>query len=195
MKYQILGSPAVPDMPWQEKPADCGDIPVWRYSENPIISRNPIPGVARVFNSAVAPYGDGFIGVFRGEQKDGVSFIYLGRSADGIHWSFSEEKIHFQDEAGEEFMPRYAYDPRLVRIDSTYYLIWCQDFYGAAIGMAKTEDFKVFTRLENPFLPFNRNAVLFPRKIGGTYRLLSRPSDNGHTPFGDIYISESPRES
>ena len=192
MKYQILGSPAVPDMPWQEKPADCGDIPAWRYTENPIIGRNPIPGVARVFNSAVAPYGDGFIGVFRGEQKDGISFIYLGRSADGIHWNFSEEKIHFQDEAGEEFMPRYAYDPRLVRIDSTYYLIWCQDFYGAAIGMAKTEDFKVFTRLENPFLPFNRNAVLFPRKIGGTYRLLSRPSDNGHTPFGDIYISESP---
>ena len=139
MKYQILGSPAVPDMPWQEKPADCGDIPVWRYTENPIIGRNPIPGVARVFNSAVAPYGDGFIGVFRGEQKDGISsFIYLGRSADGIHWNFSEEKIHFQDEAGEEFMPRYAYDPRLVRIDSTYYLIWCQDFYGAAIGMAKT---------------------------------------------------------
>ena len=124
MKYQILGSPAVPDMPWQEKPADCGDIPVWRYTENPIIGRNPIPGVARVFNSAVAPYGDGFIGVFRGEQKDGISFIYLGRSADGIHWNFQKEKIHFQDEAGEEFMPRYAYDPRLVRIDSTYYLIW-----------------------------------------------------------------------
>ena len=75
MKYQILGSPAVPDMPWQEKPADCGDIPVWRYTENPIIGRNPIPGVARVFNSAVAPYGDGFIGVFRGEQKDGISLF------------------------------------------------------------------------------------------------------------------------
>ena len=89
-------------------------------------------------------------------------------------------------------MPLYAYDPRLVRIDGVYYLIWCQDAYGAAIGMARTEDFKVFTRLENPFLPFNRNAVLFPRKIGGTYRLLSRPSDSGHTPFGDIYISESP---
>ena len=101
MKYQILGSPAVPDMPWQEKPADCGDIPVWRYTENPIIGRNPIPGVARVFNRAVAPYGDGFIGVFRGEQKDGISFIYLGRSADGIHWNFQKEKIHFQDEAGE----------------------------------------------------------------------------------------------
>ena len=58
--------------------------------------------------------------------------------------------------------------------------------------MAKTTDFKTFTRIENPFLPFNRNAVLFPRKVGGKFKLLSRPSDSGHTPFGDIYISESP---
>ena len=57
--------------------------------------------------------------------------------------------------------------------------------------MAKTQDFKTFTRIENPFLPFNRNAVLFPRKIDGKFKLLSRPSDSGHTPFGDIFISES----
>lgn len=96
------------------------------------------------------------------------------------------------DENGESFMPVYAYDPRLVKVEDTYYIIWCQDFYGAAIGMAKTTDFKTFTRIENPFLPFNRNAVLFPRKIGGNFMLLSRPSDSGHTPFGDIFISESP---
>ncbi len=192
MKYQILGSPAVPNMPWQDKPADCGAIPVWRYTENPIIRRNPIPGVARIFNSAVMPYKDGYIGVFRAEQTDGIPFIYLGRSKNGLDWTFSPDRIIFRDEAGNEFMPLYAYDPRLVRIEDTYYLIWCQDAYGAAIGMAWTKDFKVFTRMENPFLPFNRNAVLFPRKINGTYRLLSRPSDSGHTPFGDIYISESP---
>ena len=29
-------------------------------------------------------------------------------------------------------------------------------------------------------------------KIDGKYAMLSRPSDNGHTPFGDIYISYSP---
>lgn len=51
---------------------------------------------------------------------------------------------------------------------------------------------KSFTRIENPFLPFNRNAVLFPRKINDKFMMLSRPSDSGHTPFGDIFISESP---
>ena len=74
----------------------------------------------------------------------------------------------------------------------TYYIIWCQDFYGAAIGVAKTKDFKTFVRIENPFLPFNRNAVLFPRKVHGNFMMLSRPSDSGHTPFGDIFVSESP---
>ena len=34
--------------------------------------------------------------------------------------------------------------------------------------------------------------MLFPRKINGKYAMLSRPSDNGHTPFGDIFYSESP---
>ncbi len=185
-------APAIQKMPWQEPKEKPVDAPVWRYGENPIIGRNPVNGVGRIFNSAVVPYEDGFIGVFRGEQVNGVPYIYLGRSQDGVHWSFDQDKIRFVDENGMEFMPRYAYDPRLVQVEGTYYVMWCQDFYGAAIGMAKTKDFKRFERLENPFLPFNRNAVLFPRKVHGNFMMLSRPSDSGHTPFGDIFLSESP---
>ena len=33
---------------------------------------------------------------------------------------------------------------------------------------------------------------MFPKKINGKYAMLSRPSDNGHTPFGDIFMSYSP---
>ena len=182
---------ALPNIPWQEKPADV-TAPVWRYSENPVIDRNPVEGVARIFNSAVVPYEGKFIGVFRGEQVNGIPYIYLGRSEDGIHWNFGKDKIPFVNEKGEPFMPVYAYDPRLVKVEDTYYIIWCQDFYGASIGIAKTTDFKTFVRIENPFIPFNRNAVLFPRKINGRFAMLSRPSDNGHTAFGDIFYSESP---
>ena len=188
---KIIGE-KVANMPWQERGDSVSWQPVWRYKENPIIGRNPVKNVARIFNSAVIPYQGDFIGVFRGEQVNGIPYIYLGRSKDGIHWNFEEEKIPFKDGNGKEFMPIYAYDPRLVKIVDVYYIIWCQDFYGASIGMAKTTDFKTFTRLENPFLPFNRNAVLFPRKINGKFMLLSRPSDSGHTPFGDIFLSESP---
>ncbi|MBP3248912.1 MAG: glycoside hydrolase family 130 protein [Ruminococcus sp.] len=183
--------PELPNMPWQDRPADCAG-PIWRYTENPIINRNPIDGVARIFNSAVMPYEGAFVGVFRGEQRDGVSHIYFGRSKDAIHWEFAPEKIPFVDEEGKPFQPIYAYDPRLVKVEDTYYTMWCQDMYGASIGMAKTTDFKTFTRVENPFLPYNRNAVLFPRKINGNFVMLSRPCDNGHTAFGDIFVSESP---
>ena len=184
-------APPMPDMPWCEKPDGCTS-PMWRHPENPIIKRNPLPDVARIFNSAVIPYEDGYVGVFRGEQRNGIPHIYFGTSSDALNWSFHEEKIKFIDEEGNSFQPLYAYDPRLIKVEDTYYAIWCQDMYGAAIGMAKTTDFKTFTRLENPFLPYNRNAVLFPRKINGNFIMLSRPCDNGHTAFGDIFISESP---
>ena len=67
-EVKMLTAP-VPNVPWQERPqGPQNGAPIWRYSENPIIGRNPLKGVARIFNSAVMPYGDAFIGVFRGEQ-------------------------------------------------------------------------------------------------------------------------------
>ena len=104
----------LPNIPWQDKPAGC-TAPLWHYSDNPVIRRNPLPGVARIFNSAVMPYEGAYIGVFRGEQTNGIPYIYLGRSADGIHWTFDPEKIPFVNEKGEPAMPVYAYDPRLVK--------------------------------------------------------------------------------
>ena len=191
-KLNFINVSSLPNIPWQEKPENHKGAPLWRYSQNPIIDRNPVSGVARIFNSAVMPYEDGFIAVLRGEQVNGIPYVYLGRSKDGICWDIESQKVKFVDKDGNEFMPRYAYDPRLVKVEDTYYILWCQDFYGASIGIAKTMDFKTFERLENPFIPFNRNAVLFPRKINGYFTLLSRPSDSGHTPFGDIFLSQSP---
>lgn len=179
------------NMPWEERP-EGHTLPIWRYSQNPIIKRNAAEGVARIFNSAVVPYENGFIGVFRAETTNGRPHLCLGRSEDGVKWEFEKERIHFTDEDGQFYDPLYAYDPRLVEIEGIYYIIWCGDFDGAAIGVAKTTDFKTFTRLENPFLPFNRNGVLFPKKIDGKFLMLSRPSDSDHTPFGDIFLSKSP---
>jgi beta-1,4-mannooligosaccharide/beta-1,4-mannosyl-N-acetylglucosamine phosphorylase len=189
-KVKITGV-GLPNIPWQDKPSDCFG-PVWRHSENPVINRNPVRGVARIFNGAVVPYEGGFIGVFRAETINGRPYLHMGRSVDGIKWSIEEKRIEFKDEDGRPFDPRYAYDPRLVKVEDMYYIIWCTDFYGASLGIAKTRDFKSFIRLPNPFLPFNRNGVLFPRKINGKFVLLSRPSDGGHTPFGDIFVSDSP---
>ena len=189
-KVKIYGD-AVKNMPWQEKPEGFDGV-VWRHDNNPIIDWNPTKKSARIFTSAVLPYEDGFIGVFRADHKNGRPQLHLGRSTDALNWDIEDEEIHWVDEQGNDYQPSYAYDPRLVKIEDTYYIVWCCDFGGAALGLGMTKDFKTFVRLENPFIPFNRNGVLFPRKVNDKFLLLSRPSDSGHTPFGDIFLSESP---
>lgn len=190
MSSTIRGA-ALPNLPWEEKPTGDHDV-VWRYSGNPILGWNPIPKAARIFNSAVHPFGAGFVGVFRADQRNGRATLFSGSSPDALHWTIGPDPIAWVDEAGNPNPTSYAYDPRLVKLEDAYYINWCDDMHGASIGMGRTTDFVTFTRLPNPLMPFNRNGVLFPRQINGKYRLLSRPSDSGHTPFGDIFISESP---
>ena len=177
-------------MPWQAKREDEAG-PVWRYTENPIIGRHGNSISNSVFNSAVVPFENGYAGVFRCDSVSISMDIFTGFSEDGIHWKISNEPIVFAGADAEILRKEYRYDPRVCLIDGKYYISWCNGYHGPTIGLAYTEDFKTFTQLENVFLPFNRNGVLFPRKINGMYMMLSRPSDNGHTPFGDIFISQS----
>ena len=190
-KYHIIAEP-IKNMPWQERDAHS-TMPVWRYSNNPIVKRNPVEGIARIFNSAIVPWENGtFIGVFRAETVATLPHLRVGRSIDGINWEFESHQLQMIDEDKNSWNPYYAYDPRVIKIEDIYYVVWCTEAHGPAIGIAKTTDFKTFVRIENPFIPFNRNGVLFPRKINNNYKILSRASDNGHTPFGDIFLSESP---
>jgi len=192
MKYKIFGEKNLPDMPWQDKPEGCRDV-VWRYDSNPVIERDMIPCSNSIFNSAAVPFGDGFAGVFRVDDKSRNMQLHAGFSKDGIKWDINPEKIRFETDIEEMSDFYYGYDPRVVFIEDRYYVTWCNAYMKQpTIGIAYTYDFKTFHQLENAFLPFNRNGVLFPRKINGNYAMLSRPSDGGHTPFGDIYYSESP---
>ena len=132
-------------------------------------------------------------GVFRCDDTNRRMALHVGFSKDAVHWDINPEKLQFQCDIPEIGEWVYGYDPRVCFIDDRYYVTWCNGYKGQpTIGVAWTTDFKTFHQVENAFLPFNRNGVLFPRKINGNFAMLSRPSDNGHTPFGDIYYSESP---
>ncbi|MBP7507072.1 MAG: glycosidase, partial [Prolixibacteraceae bacterium] len=179
MSKTIIGK-ALPNIPWEDKPAGSSDV-MWRYSGNPIIDWNPIPKAARVYNSAVVPFKGEFAGVFRADQKNGRATLFSGKSKDGLKINLDPDPIAWVDENGNPNPTSYAYDPRVVEIEGKFYVSWCDDLHGASIGLGWTEDFKTFVRLPNPLMPFNRNGVLFPRKINGKYVLLSRPSDSGHT--------------
>jgi beta-1,4-mannooligosaccharide/beta-1,4-mannosyl-N-acetylglucosamine phosphorylase len=186
---KIIGS-SLPNIPWQEKPAGY-EMPVWRYNENPIIQRDAIKSSNSIFNSAVIKYKDGFAGVFRCDSKAVSMDIFAGFSEDGINWKINEAPITFLGDEEEILKREYRYDPRVCFIEDRFYITWCNGYHGPTIGVGYTFDFETFYQIENAFLPFNRNGVLFPRKINGKYCMLSRPSDNGHTPFGDIFYSQS----
>ncbi|MBQ7638596.1 MAG: glycoside hydrolase family 130 protein [Clostridia bacterium] len=172
---KIIGAP-IPNIPWQDKPEGYA-YPVWRYSGNPVITRDNLFFANSIFNSAVVPYGDGFVGVFRVDNMCRDHTLVVGRSKDAIKWDL-DEKVIFR-----------GYDPRLCFIEDAYYLSWVNlTDHGTTIGIARTNDFVSWEQLEDACYPVARNGVLFPRKINGEYMLLVRPCDRGHTPYGDIFL-------
>ena len=162
-EIKISGNP-LPNMPWEDRPAGSSAV-MWRYSANPVIPRDLLPASNSIFNSAVVPFKDGFAGVFRCDDTNRRMRLHVGFSKDGLKWDINPEKL---------------------------YVTWCNGYHGPTIGIAWTEDFETFHQVENAFLPYNRNGVMFPKKIHGNFAMLSRPSDTGHTAFGDIFYSESP---
>jgi len=186
------GGPAIP---WEDRPSGSSAV-VWRSSRNPIVARDQLPRSNSIFNSAVVPFRDGFAGVFRVDDTTRTMNLHAGRSVDGVGWELDPDPIVFTpaDPRVREIQQTFvhAYDPRVTWLEDRWYVTWCNGYHGPSIGIGHTLDFERFTQLDNAFLPFNRNGVLFPRRIGDRYAMLSRPSDGGHTAFGDVFYSESP---
>lgn len=187
---RLIGA-ALDNLPWEERPAGSAEV-IWRSARNPIITRAAVPAANSIFNSAVVPFNGAFAGVFRCDNTARDMQLHAGFSADGLSWSIEPQRIRFVCDDEEIGRFDYGYDPRVCWLEDRYYVTWCNGYHGPTIGVGYTHDFKTFHQLENAFLPFNRNGVLFPRRINGQYAMFSRPSDNGHTPFGDIFYSQSP---
>ncbi|MBP3360645.1 MAG: glycoside hydrolase family 130 protein [Clostridia bacterium] len=189
MKQTIIGN-SLPNIPWEEKPEGYKGV-VWRSAHNPIIPRDFLPNSNSIFNSAAVPFENGFAGVFRVDDTARMLRLHKGKSKDGYNWELDEEPIRLIGKDGVRHKVM-GYDPRVCKIEDTYYISFCNCVGGPTVALAYTKDFEDFYEIGNVLLPFNRNGVLFPRKIGGKYAMFSRPSDNGSTPFGDIFYSESP---
>ncbi|GHV31742.1 glycosidase [Spirochaetia bacterium] len=185
---------SIPNLPWEDRPAgsDPQKEVLWRYSKNPIIARDQTLHSNSIFNSAVVPFKDGFAGVFRCDDTARRMDIHAGKSKDGFTWDIKDEVIDFIKTDPGLPDAEYKYDPRVIFVEDRYYIMWCNGYHGPCIGLGYTFDFEKFYQMENPLMMFNRNGALFPRRIGKNYAMFSRPSDSGHTPFGDIIYSESP---
>ncbi len=164
-----------------------------RYEGNPIITAKAVPRANSIHNSAIVKVKGRYQGIFRVDEIDLNYTLHVGESKDGIHWKLDPRRIRMKSGDPEVRVTDHSYDPRVTRIGDTFYVTWCNsDEHGPCIGLATTRDFKKFKQWENPLPPANRNCVIFPRKIRGKYAILHRPSDRGHTPFGDTFYAESP---
>ena len=108
---KIMG-PALPDMPWEERPAGSKEV-MWRYSANPIIGRDALSTSNSVFNSAVVPFKKGkynYAGVFRCDDTNRRMRIHAGFSVDGIDWDIREEDFNLVGGDAEISEWVYGYD-------------------------------------------------------------------------------------
>ena len=94
MKTEIVGQ-SLPKIPWEERTPGTENDVMWRYSGNPVVERDIIPSSNSVFNSAIIPFEDGFVGIFRCDYRTRFANLHFGRSIDGFSWIIDREKIFF----------------------------------------------------------------------------------------------------
>lgn len=174
---------------------------IHRYNGGaPVLSAKDIPYAADcIFNAGVAKHQGKYVMVFRndfdhiphGGFKDCV--VGVAFSDDGKNWEVRDTPFLTRDSLGDPDVTR-VYDPRLTVMDGKCYLCFAVDtHHGLRGGIAVTEDFEKIEVLSLSE-PDNRNMVLLPEKVGGTYVRLDRPMpvySRGKDRF-DLWMSRSP---
>jgi len=117
-----------------------------------------------------------------------ISHLRVARSSDGINFEIEDTPAVAPVNEYEVFGVE---DPRITLIDGTYYISYvavCP--VGVTSCLASTKDFKSFERHGLIFCPENKDVVLLPEQIAGSYYALHRPAS---TLFRkqEIWIAES----
>ena len=180
-----------------------------RHPANPVLTARQVPYPASlVFNAGVVFWQGRYVMVFRNDvgpggpdERERLTHTNLGlaTSRDGVAWDVAPQPLRMPEaaafglEAGDY---RRVYDPRLHIIDGRLVLCLAVDTGHGVLGavVAANDDLTAFEVLSIT-LPDNRNLVLFPERIGGTYVRLDRPfpvyGRGGRDRF-DIWLSRSP---
>jgi predicted GH43/DUF377 family glycosyl hydrolase len=161
-------------------------IKLKRLSSSPILE--PISGhkweAAAVFNTAAIKYDGKVHLVYRatditsnGQQGRYINSLGYAVSSDGIHFKRHDEPIMVNDVPQEQRGPE---DPRIVELDGRFYMMYTG--YGGRfdgdyrICLASSQNLINWERhgvmLDEP----NKDASLFPEKIGGRYAMIHRRS-------------------
>jgi predicted GH43/DUF377 family glycosyl hydrolase len=169
-----------------------------RHFTNPILTAADWPYAANtVFNPGAVRLASGeTLLLVRVEDRRGVSHLTTARSADGfVDWTvdplptlepnpemFPEEVWGIED-------PRITWMPEMAQYAITY---TAYSRNGPLVGLALTEDFRAFDRRGPIMPPEDKDAALFPRRLGGRWALIHRPVPNAPGAKANIWLSFSP---
>ena len=168
-------------------------VPIeWRYDCNP--TTNPFLmerfGINAVFNAGAMFWNGKYILAARVEGYDRKSFFAIAESANGIDgFTFWDTPLLLPETDEPD---TNVYDMRLVHHeDGWIYGLFCterrekgvpdsdQSSAIAQCGIARTKDLKKWERLPDLITRSNqqRNVVLHPKFVNGSYALYTRPQD------------------
>ncbi|MDP6439005.1 MAG: glycosidase [Candidatus Brocadiia bacterium] len=163
-----------------------------RYKHNPLITVRDLPYQSNtVFNAGVADLGDEVVLLVRIESCSGRSHITVARSKDGVKgWKFEEQALMHpvQDYPYESYGVEDCRITRMEDLDSWALVYTAYSEIGAGVALAMTKDFRTVERRGIMFPPEDKDAALFPSKIGDRYAIIHRPAEMG----GNIWVSYSP---
>ncbi|NOS99376.1 MAG: glycosidase [Phycisphaerales bacterium] len=165
-----------------------------RYPGNPILSSADWPYPAHtVFNPGATLLPDGqTLLLVRVEDRRGISHLTAARSMDGFtQWQIDPAPTLAPDPQRHPHETWGVEDPRIVRvkeIDRYVITYTASSQVGPCVAMAMTRDFVRFERRGIVLPPENKDAAIFPRRIGGRWAMIHRPHAAGR---GDMWICYS----
>jgi predicted GH43/DUF377 family glycosyl hydrolase len=169
--------------------------PFTRYSGNPILTSDDIPYACNtVFNAAACKFEGRYVLILRIEDLEGHSHLTLAFSDDGYHFTVQDSPwaVPSSDPYYEVYERYGIEDPRVTWIDGSFYITYtAYGPHGPRVGIGRTKDFDHFERICLATEVDNKDAVLFPEKIGDYYAMLDRPAGMGARE-GSIWITCSP---
>lgn len=165
-----------------------------RYAHNPILSAADWPyPVNTVFNPGATRLRDGTtLLLCRVEDFRGHSHLSAARSVNGAdNWTIDPEPTMKPDSSRSEELwgiedPRITYVPEL---DKYVVVYTSYSRGGPGVSIALTSDFRDFEHLGLIMAPENKDAALFPHRIGGNWVLIHRPVSGS---AAHMWISYSP---
>ena len=152
-----------------------------RSEANPILTAADVPYPANsVFNPGAARVGNETVLLVRVEDLRGISQLHVARSADGVTgWRFDPEPLLRSD---VDHYPEEIWgceDPRLTWLPEREEWVIAYTAFsrrGPLVSMATTRDFRSVNRLGAVMPPEDKDAALFPRRFGGRWAMIHRPS-------------------